>query len=693
MAEWAILLLEWFASAMTTEEGMMNPFAKMGLTLGPVEGTLMTLSAVPFVLACVMTDGEMPQPWRWTAAGLAALCCLAAALLLVRHHKLARVMGGMAMAGCIIAAIPGIVSNPYIALLASVMVMVAGNTLVHFSFHQVQGHPLSLEIGRLQRAWWSAMAMTALAIVTIIIAPAHHVLADGALLATVLVTQALAARWAWRERPSLRRSAWLALAALVAGAAIAGFMLGHVRGVALVAGGLASFLLSSSATSPQRKEPWWESLLSHPERILLTTFLALCVLGTLLLRLPGATRLADIPLVDTAFTSVSAVCVTGLIVLDTPYDFTLLGQALILLLIQLGGLGIMSITTVALHAVGRRMSLRQERLMVAMTDLQHQDLAGAIKTIILFTLAAEGLGALILTGLFYLSGDGLWLAAWHGLFTAVSAFCNAGFSLQSDNLISYRENAWILHVVATLICLGGMAPATSLMIPRWLTGRPVPLSARLALVTTSVLLVGGAILFLALEWKGSLLGLTMVDKIHNAWFQSVTLRTAGFNTVDISGVMAPTLLVMIGLMFIGGSPGGTAGGVKTTTAGILAMTFWAGISGRTEIIAQNRQVLPRTVHRAVTVVGSGFLVWLVVVLMLTITQRIPVRDLIFEATSALGTVGLSTGATGRLDTIGKIIVMIAMFIGRIGPISLFMLLGKERDGSGSRHPDARITLT
>ncbi|MFZ5797358.1 MAG: potassium transporter TrkG, partial [Thermodesulfobacteriota bacterium] len=165
------------------------------------------------------------------------------------------------------------------------------------------------------------------------------------------------------------------------------------------------------------------------------------------------------------------------------------------------------------------------------------------------------------------------------------------------------------------------------------------------------------------------------------------------NSLDVSGVTAPVFLVMLGWMFIGGCPGGTAGGIKTTTVAVLVLTFWQSIAGREEVIVRNRRIPPGTVNRAITIVVSGLLLWFILVLMLAITQQIPVRDLIFEVTSALGTVGLSTGATARLDGIGKIIIMWAMFIGRIGPMTLFMLLSEERSSRVSRCLDARITLT
>jgi trk system potassium uptake protein TrkH len=660
---------------------------------GPTAGIWLVLAAMPFVLACAGTEGEMPPSWRLLAAGLGAAASLGAAICLDHHWLRGRILCLLAMAGGIAATLPYLMSRPQAALLLAVAVIIASHLLL-VTPPVGQEHVPEANVRRRQRAKRAALTTLAMAIVAAAVDPAHHVLADGALAAAVLATQLLALRWVTAAADlGHRPMAHLLMIGIGATAAIIGLAFGQIRIAAFLVGGMTALLASTPATARNIQAPWWESLLDHPERILLTTFLALCLAGTLLLRLPGAMRLAETSLLDTAFTSVSAVCVTGLIVFDTPRDFTPAGQALILLLIQLGGLGIMSITTMALHATGRRMSLRQERLMTAMTSSPHQDLATALRTIFRFTLAAEGLGAIVLAALFLQAGDAPGTAAWRGLFTAVSAFCNAGFALQSDSLIGYGDKPPILHAVALLIILGGLAPAICLLIPRWLARHPVPLGARLALGTSAILLLGGSTLFLALEWHASLADLTPTAKLHHAWFQSVTARTAGFNSVDIAGITGPTALVMAALMFIGGSPGGTAGGIKTTTVAILAMAFWTGVAGRPEIVAHHRRIPPRTVLRAVTVAGAGLIAWLAAVLTLTITQDMPMRDLVFEATSALGTVGLSTGATARLDGIGKVIVILAMFIGRIGPVSLFMILSKDRTTAAPRHPDAHITLT
>ncbi|MDD3588635.1 MAG: potassium transporter TrkG, partial [Thermoguttaceae bacterium] len=287
-----------------------------------------------------------------------------------------------------------------------------------------------------------------------------------------------------------------------------------------------------------------------------------------------------------------------------------------------------------------------------------------------------------------------WLEAiWHSIFTAVSAFCNAGFTLTSDNLIAYNSNPVVLYTVSSLIVLGGLAPATSLLIPAWISARPVPVAARLVLETTLLLLVGGTVAIMAFEWNGILSGLSIADKVHNAWFQSATLRTAGFNSVPLEQIKDPTLFTMVALMFVGGSPGGTAGGVKTTTMAILVLTFLAVIRHRDEVIVRRRRISVQTVYRAVATFLAGLVVWFLFVLCLQVTQSISARQVVFEITSALGTVGLTIGATPQLDEIGKLIVMGAMFFGRIGPVTLFMYMAPRKPTEFSEYPDLKINMS
>ena len=670
---------------MTLNQSKHKPFA--------LQGALLAAAPTPFLFASMNVGSALPPMWRLAAASAAAVSCLICAFVLLQHLNVGKIFGGCASVCSFFAALPYLWSNPFAALLGSIALISSGYALVDFRIPTKHEKRSSL-VGSMQRARWAAITVSITVgfswIMSDRIQPS---IANITIAASALIAQILFIHCAWKQKPGKLRTILITLGLSFAGLLLISADREHTGAVALTIALLVIFLFSRSMPIQERREHWWETLLNHPARLLLSTFLFLCFLGTLFLIIPNAAKQGEIALVDAAFTSVSAVCVTGLIVLDTPVAFTFLGQALILLLIQLGGLGIMSIAAVALHVMGRRLSLRHERLLTSMADTDHKDLLNALIRILKFTVFAEGAGALVLAGLFLYSGDAFWQAAWRGLFTAVSAFCNAGFSLQSNSLIPYKNSPFVLQTVAALIIFGGMAPATSLLFPRWLTARRIPIAPRITLITTTVMLLSGMFFMLAFEWNGVLSGLSIADKIHNAWFQSATLRTAGFNTVDMAGVISPTFLVMVLFMFIGGSPGGTAGGVKTTTIGILAMTFWANITNRNSVIYKDRKVPSATIYRAITIVASVAVVWFAVVLMLEVTQQIPGRDIIFEVTSAIATVGLSTGATAKLDEIGKVIIMLAMFAGRIGPMTLFMLLSENISVPVSGCPDAKITLT
>ena len=669
--------------------------ARSPVSRAGIEGALITLSPVPLLLPFLGIQTDFPDLWRLVIASVAAIACFSCALTLLRYPLAGKVLGGAAAVGSYATAFPYIATNPFAALTGSVILIYAAFSLMEDKLDRPSGNK-STHMGRcLHRACWAASTVPFVVVLDLILGVSGLTSSAYAVLAASIFAQILYLHWSLIAKS--RSRLLLSIAGFVAIAVPISFSSPkNISAVALLISlvNLVSLMpISRNMMMVETKDYWWEFMLSHPARILLTTFLALCTAGTLLLVFPVSTTKGAIGLIDAVFTSVSAVCVTGLIVLDTPNDFTLFGQFSILLLIQLGGLGIMSITTVALHAMGHRLSLKHERLLTIITDATHKDLVHSLAAILKFTFAAECIGALILAALFYAAGDHYPQALWRGVFTAISAFCNAGFALQRDSLIPYQHSPLILHAVSTLIIFGGMAPATSLIVPRWLAGRPVSIPAVIALVTTVLLLFSGAFFMLAFEWNGVLAGLSLGDKIQNAWFQSVTLRTAGFNSVDITHVANPTFIIMVTLMFIGGSPGGTAGGVKTTTVGILGMTFWANISNRSEVIIRSRRIHPVTIYRAITIVASGFVVWFCAVLMLEVTQQISFRDLIFEATSALGTVGLSTGATSLLDEIGKIIIIITMFAGRVGPMTLFMLLSHAHPISDSKYPVQQISIT
>jgi trk system potassium uptake protein TrkH len=387
--------------------------------------------------------------------------------------------------------------------------------------------------------------------------------------------------------------------------------------------------------------------------------------------------------------------VTGLIVLDTPVDFSGFGQLVILLLIQVGGLGIMTFSTAAMWALGRRMSLRHEGAVASLISTQDRGrLFATAKRILQLTVAVEGAGAVLLSVAFTAHGDGPAMALWRGVFTSISAFCNAGFALQSDSLIPYQQSPLILHTVGVLIVLGGLSPLAALALPVVLRRSPAPVSAqaRLALTAAGVLLTAGFFFMLAFEWNDSLQGLGVADKLHNAWFQSVTLRTAGFNSVDIARVRSATLILMLLWMFIGGSPGGTAGGVKTTTVAVLALSVVHAIRGQWTLEAFGKKIPERTRTKAAAVVAIAAVSGLTALIAVLLTQGMPTRIAVFEVVSALGTVGLSIGGTAELDGIGKAIIIMCMFIGRVGGLTLLMFLSNRRAPPTLGRPEEEIDV-
>jgi trk system potassium uptake protein TrkH len=453
-----------------------------------------------------------------------------------------------------------------------------------------------------------------------------------------------------------------------------------------VGSGLAAIFLPRSLKPDMlvlSDESWLSFVLENPARLLGITFLFLCAGGTLLLLLPwSAQHGVSISAIDALFTAVSAVCVTGLNVLDTPLNFSFFGQAMIVLLIQVGGLGIMTFSTAAIRLLGSRMSMKHESTAAGLLSAEDRSsIFDSAKTVLKITFGAEALGAIGLSTAFFLHGDTFFMAVWRGIFTAVSAFCNAGFALQSDNLVSFQNHPFVLHTVALLIITGGISPLliASLSSEGFKKRRLPKLSAQAGIVifATLFLLFFGFIFLLVNEWNGTLESLSFMDRIHNAWFQSVTTRTAGFNSIAIENLKVSSQTVMMILMFIGGSPGGTAGGIKTTTAGILVLAAWAAIKGRTEIEVFRKHISYRTVYRAAAIATAGLIVTFVAAELMFQTQHMSPRVALFEVISALGTVGLTAGGTSQLDEVGKVLISTCMFLGRVGPLSLFLFLTRK----------------
>ena len=630
---------------------------------------------------------------RLVIAGIAGGCELACAALLLRAPRMGKAFGGIGLAGLGVLLWPFLSENPFLALLffsGAVISVFSLMDLESFSAPAVAADRTAPE--RLTAL--GASVFVFLCSASGIFAESISMLSRYCLATSGLVALWLFGRWAWRRKRWLRRigTGWCVAGAVII---LLGVFFPHL-GLLSVVTSLVSIVLllgfRGGRYETDESQSGWDMVLHYPARILFMTFFLLCTLGALLLNLPGAAA-DDVGILDAAFTAVSAACVTGLTTLNSAGDFTHLGQFFILLLVQFGGIGIMTIATVVLFTIGRRLSLAQERVMTRMADSDHRDLFASLILVLRFSFIVELVGAVILALAFLYAGSEWPRALWEGVFTSVSAFCNAGFSLNDTNLIGYQDNPVILWTVALLVMFGGLAPATSVLIPRWLTGRPVPLTAHLALMTSLLLIVLGGLSFLILEWNGIFRDLTFWEKCNNACFLAISARTAGFNSVDMTSLGMPAFLMLVFQMFVGGSPGGTAGGIRTTTFAVMVLAFWSEICNRGEIIFANRRISRRIVIRAMTIATASGLIATMALLMLLVTQQIPARELVFEVFSALGTVGLSIGATPHLDGMGKIIVMLTMFIGRIGPMSLFLLLDDTRRYSSAYYPDAKVTLT
>ena len=420
---------------------------------------------------------------------------------------------------------------------------------------------------------------------------------------------------------------------------------------------------------------------SRPALFVVNSFGAAIVLGAGLLTFPAAaahgTTIAPI---DALFTSTSAVCVTGLVVLDTPVHFSPFGHLVLLILIQVGGLGIMVLSAFATIALGGRIGLRAGRALGEQLDGSAAASAERLtRFVVVSTLAVEACGAMALYGPFRSAGLAPLEAAWNAVFHSVSAFCNAGFALRSDSLVAFRDQPLTLGVFAALVTLGGLGFAVVSSLWARLTGRAtgrIPVGVRVVAWMSVLLTVGGAAAYAALEWEHSLAGLPWEQRLTNAAFLSVSARTAGFNTVDMAAMGTPALLLMSALMLVGASPGGTGGGIKTTTAAVLAMTIPAMARGETRVTLFGRTIPQVVVYRAAAIAGITGAVVLVAVAVLSGTQAASLGGVIFEVASAVGTVGLSTGVTGTLDAFGKYVVILLMFAGRTGPLTLALTVGR-----------------
>src|SRR5438270_3026679 len=449
---------------------------------------------------------------------------------------------------------------------------------------------------------------------------------------------------------------------------------------------------------------WIRSANFTAAQIVPVVFLSVILLGSLLLMTPFATTGRAIRFIDALFTMTSAICVTGLIVLDTPKDFTIFGQLVILLGMQIGGLGYSATATLLLLALGRRIGLRERMMMMeVLNTLSMEGLVRFVKVIVAITLIVEGVGALILTIRFSFEMDVLH-AFYFGVFHAVSAFNNAGFSLFSENftLLAYRTDLIVNLTITTLTVLGGIGFLVYRDVLENVRGQRFRLSThtKLAVLVSVLLIAVGTVGIWAFEVQNekTLAPMSFGNQILVAYFHSISARTAGFNTIDIGLVSTATLYFLILLMIIGASPGGTGGGIKTTTFGIICAAIWATLKGRADVMMFHRRIPQEIVHKAFVLSALAFGLVTGFTMMLSYLEDQKFIRIMFEVASAAGPVGLSTGNGGVLSVpglfsaIGKFIIIITMFLRRLGPLAVGLFTVKSHEDLHYRYPEARVVI-
>lgn len=424
----------------------------------------------------------------------------------------------------------------------------------------------------------------------------------------------------------------------------------------------------------------------NPPQVLALGFLSLIIIGSVLLNLPIASSSGKaIGYVNSLFTSASAVCVTGLTVLNTAKDFTPFGQLVIITLIQFGGLGIMTLATVGYIIMGKKISFK-ERLMIK-EQLNTESIQGIVKLtkkVIGYTFFLEMMGSILLS-LRFVPMYGLGKGVAFSIFHSISAYCNAGFDILGDSLLSFQHDYYVLLVLSVLIIFGGLGFTVYADLLAKDRLRKLTLHSKVVLIMTGSLLLIGTLSFLLFESTnpGTLASMSFPQRLANSLFQSVSPRTAGFYSVDMSKIRETTIFSTIMLMFIGGSPGSTAGGVKTTTFACLLLTTISVVKGEEDVNCLKRRLPFETVKRAVSIFLIGLAIVFSTAIILTITDSsIKFINLLFESTSAFGTVGLTIGVTEKLSTLGRLIITLTMYIGRVGPLTMayaFARKNKKRD--------------
>ena len=439
-----------------------------------------------------------------------------------------------------------------------------------------------------------------------------------------------------------------------------------------------------------------------PFKILAIGFLTVILTGAILLTLPISTQSGEVTnFLDSIFTATSAVCVTGLVVQDTGTYWSTFGQGVILTLIEIGGLGFMAMSTFFAMLLGKRISLRERLVMQeAYNTFSLQGIINHVRYMLLFTVSVQLFAALILMTQFipvYGVGTGIY----YGIFHAISAFNNAGFDLLGGftSITVFNENKIILITLAIVINIGGLG---YLVLREIISGvrakrklKNFSLHAKVVLTISGILLTVGTIAMLIFEWNNpaTIEHMTFGNKLTNAFFSAVTPRTAGFNSISNSDMSPAGKLLTMGYMFVGGSPGSTAGGVKTTTLGIVIFTLISVLKGRQDAEVYKRRISQSVVFKAMAIFMLGITIVIIGVMILSITEiGASFETILYEVISAFGTVGLSQGLTPTLSSVGKVTIAIIMYLGRVGPLTVMLALAGKQEKINYKYPEGKILI-
>lgn len=431
-------------------------------------------------------------------------------------------------------------------------------------------------------------------------------------------------------------------------------------------------------------------------QILSLGFLIVICLGAIILSMPISSASGESTnVLDAAFTATSAVCVTGLVTLNTSTHWSIFGQTVIMILIEIGGLGFMSFGTFFAILLKKKITLKNRLVMQeAMNTFSIQGLVKMVRYVFGFTFVVQLVGALLLSTQF-VPEYGISKGLFYSLFHSISAFCNAGFDLFGTSLTKYYNNSIVILVISAIIIIGGLGFTVWMEIYNYKGFKRFTIHTKLVLLVTTVLIFAGAIVMFIFEFKNPETIATMgfKDKVLNSFFASVTTRTAGFNSISIEGMSTAGKFLTIILMFIGGSPGSTAGGLKTATFGIIILTVISVIKGREDTEVFGRRFSKELVYKSFTLCFIGMGLIIISTMILSYTEvGVSFMDLLYEVTSAFGTAGLTTGLTPNLSEIGKGLIMLLMYFGRVGPLTVALAIIKKKKNNGCKYPKAKILI-